>query len=111
MAEKRITGFVTSATRMQEKLDEMNKLLDSKQAEWGQIIELASKHESEARQYLATHLKSGKRPADMTAFLHREITVLSMTRLIGKLGLDIVELTKELAKVDKTVRELKARLK
>ena len=112
--EKRRLGYPTPTAEMQDKFLEITQLLDAEKISWGKLGQKASEISDILVPRAKSMTKSVKPRVELVA-LTLQVTEFAflgaMMSAIAKLGEDVSETHKRLAKVEKAVNELKRALK
>lgn len=111
MSEKRRLGFKTPVTEVQDELDEMRRLLDGAKADWASVRDMASSMLHKEGQEMQKGIRSGVLSEHSVMEYSASIKHLLLVEFIARLGISITETHERLTKVEKTVKELKRRIK
>jgi hypothetical protein len=109
--EKRRLGYPTPTAEMQDKFLEIAKLLDAQKTSWSEMAETAKALAGERRQELKSLAESDKPSIPLMGLAYQSLNFLTVMQVIARLGEDVSETHKRLAKVEKAVKELKLALK
>lgn len=111
MEDKGMLGYRTKATEMQDRLDEIRKLLESEKADWAGVLKGAMAEQDRLHADLKNTLKLPKPSEHLVMMQTRDIGLWNQTELIARLGLAITETHERLATCEKAIEDLKLRIK
>lgn len=109
--EKEGIGFRTSASDMQDRFDEVRKLLMRKEAQWGKLRELSSSRRARLFRQLQDAEKSPDTSEYEKIILGNLVDHWDTMAVIAEIGKAILATHKRLAKIEKDIEELKLRSK
>jgi len=110
--ERRRVGYPTSAAELEDKFLEISQLLDAEKTSWGKLRQQASAISNQRYQELDSMMAQSHKPrVELIALAFQEYQFAFTVLQIAKLGEDVSETHKRLAKVEKAVKELKLALK
>ena len=100
---KGVIGFKTPAMELQEAMAEQLSMLDAQEKTWAEVLAWADEERASTRRDLERLPASERSSLSVIGF--RQFCIIS--RLIARLGLEMTETHKRLAKVERDVKELK----
>jgi len=107
--EKKKLGFQTPAGDVQDRFEELQKLLTDKKRGWRTIMGAANKGSTEFAKQVVEAGKSND--VQRYYFLLEQYALMTIMNSIAALGLELSETHARLAKCEKNIEELKLRTK
>lgn len=103
-------GFTTSATKLEDKFDEIQNWISSKQKVWGSLMDLSIKYANESKKELHKLFKSKTKDYIRIDKITTERRSWNIIGIVASLGLHVTENQERLNKIEKGIEEVKLKL-